>query len=579
MSTKTVTKRVALATVVALGAGVLSLVTVSSANAASQAALTPVSTNATDGITYTSAASVGFLGKGTGTGTSQTVTLAAGGALTVAVDSPTASTNAVAIKVIGGTIVKSYTVTGTPTAAGTTGGTWLTTSLSNSPLGATIVANAGVTSFTIQSFDTVTVGASSGGTLSGQIVVSIATASAAGVPSAASSAIFYSAAAGNSAQASTTADDATTKIGTNYLQGNAPWTLTQNALIELNDAYGNAVTNSSGTHLLTATATNGALVGLSASAQVTTPTLVGSAFSTTSSANGTWSLGVAAPGAAPLTTTVTIAWDGVTIGTKTFVITGPVAKVTLGAPVLIGLTGKATTTLKGGTIALADSAGNALQAISGDPVYPTASFTANGANPGTSGVALSNASTATATYYDWTCSANIAAHSDSVSLKYTNKDGSVVTSNAVSVACAGAADTYKAVYDKTSYNPGDVATLTITFLDSKGNVAADNTTNMNGFSTTNPQVSVAGGTLAASVTTVDASALGKIAYRVLTGTTSGNFQTVVNVTNLPDGTAQTVALNIASSGTSLNDVLKGIVSLIASINKQIAALAKLVTKK
>ena len=36
MSTKTVTKRVALATVVALGAGVLSLVTVTSANAVSQ---------------------------------------------------------------------------------------------------------------------------------------------------------------------------------------------------------------------------------------------------------------------------------------------------------------------------------------------------------------------------------------------------------------------------------------------------------------------------------------------------------------------------------------------------------------
>ena len=45
------------------------------------------------------------------------------------------------------------------------------------------------------------------------------------------------------------------------------------------------------------------------------------------------------------------------------------------------------------------------------------------------------------------------------------------------------------------------------------------------------------------------------------------------------GSAQTVAYSIADGSTSLNDVLKGIVSLIASINKQIAALAKLVSKK
>jgi len=43
--------------------------------------------------------------------------------------------------------------------------------------------------------------------------------------------------------------------------------------------------------------------------------------------------------------------------------------------------------------------------------------------------------------------------------------------------------------------------------------------------------------------------------------------------------AQTLSYTIADGSTSLNDVLKGIVSLIASINKQIAALAKLVAKK
>jgi uncharacterized protein (DUF697 family) len=411
------------------------------------------------------------------------------------------------------------------------------------------------------------------------LVVTVVSSSVAGTVSSANSAIYYSAVAGGQAQSGVTADDVTNKVATNYLQGNTPWNQTQNAFIELNDAYGNAVTNSSSTGLLTATATNGALVGLSQSSAVSSPSLVGSAFNTSTSSTGTWSLGVADPSAAPLTTTVTIAYNGVTVGTKTFVFTGPVAKVVIAKPALINVTGKVTTTLKGAGVTLFDSAGNAIQAISSDPVYPTGSFSAASTNPANSGLAISQASTSTATYADWTCAANVAAHTDSVVLKYTNKDGSVAVSNAANVSCAGAADTFKASFDKATYNPGDVAVLTVTFLDSKGNVAADNATNFNGYTTTAPQISVAGGTLAASVTTADATTLGAATYRVLTGTTSGTFQTVVNITNSPDGTAQTVALNIGSSGTSLNDVLKGIVSLIASINKQIAALAKLVTKK
>jgi hypothetical protein len=339
---------------------------------------------------------------------------------------------------------------------------------------------------------------------------------------------------------------------------------------------------------LTATATNGALVDLSNNATVTSPSLVGSAFSTATASNGTWILGVAAPSAAPLTTTVTVAYDGLTIGTKTFVFTGPVAKVTLSAPALIGVTGKNTVTNKAIKVALADAAGNSIQAIAADTVYPasTSVFTASSANPSTSGLSFSSASTSTQVYADFTCAAVIAPHSDSVVLKYTNIDGSVVSSNPVAVSCSGAPKTYTASVDKLSYNPGDVAVLTVKFLDTTGAVAADVDatgaayTNYSGYSTTNPQVSVAGGTLAASVTTADATALGINSYRILTGSTTGNYQTVVNVTALTSGTAQTVAVNIASpAGTSLNDVLKGIVALIASINKQIAALAKLVTKK
>ena len=58
---------------------------------------------------------------------------------------------------------------------------------------------------------------------------------------------------------------------------------------------------------------------------------------------------------------------------------------------------------------------------------------------------------------------------------------------------------------------------------------------------------------------------------------AGHHQDARRALDAQDGAAQTVAYSISSGGTSLNDVLKGIVSLIASINKQIAALAKLVT--
>ena len=78
MSTKTLTKRVALATVVALGAGVLSLVTVSSANAAPQS--TVGSTNVYDvsgdglsyGVTNGTRASLGLLGTPAGSSLLQT---------------------------------------------------------------------------------------------------------------------------------------------------------------------------------------------------------------------------------------------------------------------------------------------------------------------------------------------------------------------------------------------------------------------------------------------------------------------------------------------------------------------------
>ena len=93
-----------------------------------------------------------------------------------------------------------------------------------------------------------------------------------------------------------------------------------------------------------------------------------------------------------------------------------------------------------------------------------------------------------------------------------------------------------------------------------------------------------GGTTANTTagSTLDVSSNGVITYQFVVGAGSGTYQLQVDYPYLDtnySGSIQTVAYKIADGATSLNDVLKGIVSLIASINKQIAALAKLVAKK
>jgi hypothetical protein len=77
---------------------------------------------------------------------------------------------------------------------------------------------------------------------------------------------------------------------------------------------------------------------------------------------------------------------------------------------------------------------------------------------------------------------------------------------------------------------------------------------------------------------------GKKTYKFIVGSTEGSYQLSVDLpkfnNTLAPQTAATVAYKIAGSGGVSNaDVLKAIVSLIASINKQIAALQKALLKK
>jgi hypothetical protein len=98
-------------------------------------------------------------------------------------------------------------------------------------------------------------------------------------------------------------------------------------------------------------------------------------------------------------------------------------------------------------------------------------------------------------------------------------------------------------------------------------------------------VSVGGGSLTYTLLGTDAAGAvegfqgGKVTLRAQM-TTEGTFNTVVALTGAATSSATTgYTISPAVAGTSNADVLKAIVSLIASINKQIAALQKALLKK
>jgi len=448
---------------------------------------------------------------------------------------------------------------------------------------------SGATAFTISAYtssanDSATslLNGSNSGTLTliGNITVSVASTSLAGNVSAVNSGVWYTGLTSGGATTITgtlTSDSSTLATPGSISNGGTGY-----ADVRLRDAYGSAIT---GSGLLQASATNGALVHFSAA--VASSSLITPASTLTAStdfvavggaASGDdYGLSVAQPASAPVSTVVTISWNGTVIGTKSFTFSGQIAKINLSSAVN-GKTSNATGNTV--TVSFADAAGNT--------VYPTAAyFTTDASSYGgiVSATSLSTVPTSSAVgKVTYTC--GTIAGSTNLDVKYTNTDGTVITSNAVKVTCSGAAVSYTASYDKTSYKPGDIATLSVTFKDSKGNLAndVDSITATGSLAT----VSTAGVTAITSPDRLDTATNGVIKYTYSVGTATGSFTNPVTFAYV-DGVAKglgltasgpvAVSLTIADGATSLNDVLKGIVSLIASINKQIAALAKLVTKK
>jgi hypothetical protein len=201
----------------------------------------------------------------------------------------------------------------------------------------------------------------------------------------------------------------------------------------------------------------------------------------------------------------------------------------------------------------------------------------------------------------WTCSGTagygitVNGAAAKLKLRVADASGTYVYSNEFDAKCGGDAKAFTASLDKASYSPGSVATLTIKFLDTKGNGANDFYTvtagDTTGSATTTDWVQLVGspGTVVTAPAQADKPLAGVKTYQFIVGTTEGDFNMVVDAPyvraqNLALAGAQakiTIAYSIKSTSTAVTnaDVLKAIVSLIASINKQIAALQKALLKK
>ena len=571
MSTKTMKQRIALVAVSALTAGVLSVMSAPASYAATGNA-DNVSGNVTTGVADAStggtAGSVGLLAED-GAGTTQTAVLLSTGALNVFIADDSTSGTTASATVTGGRFTKATaaTITGTSSASARADAT-------GSAVGLLVVPNSGVTSMVINvyqnTYDSATAAmantvATSTNTL--RVTVTVVATSAYNAYSPTYSRAYWGAGAG----ADTAVDDATAansnKATAEVLAGS----------IYLYDAYANLLSTANSS-ILTATVTSGAVVNLGSASAAGTSTVDFQAVSGSAipfniqqaDADVAWN------------GTVTISLGGTVVATKSGVLTGEVAKVTAGSP-KIGK--KGSSNLGAATIAYADAAGNT--------VYPNSSLTTAVAatmNSIVTGISVGTAAASGVTgLLTMTCSSGTMGAVKGLQVKHTNPSGTVVNSNAWDSGCADVPYTVEASWDKASYTPGAVATLTLLFKDSKGNLA--NAYDAIGADSAGDLLTVTGGPSAAAVTPIAAGdkpsgVTGAKTYQYAVTQVVGDYVAVINPEEIKENNALVTAnislpYTVKSATTSVTneEILKSIVALIASINKQIQALQKLILKR
>jgi hypothetical protein len=547
MSTKTLRKRISLVAVSALGAGLLSVVAVPSAYAA------------VGDLTITTASSTGLLASDeTGTTTKTAVLLSTG---TLVVAAASASSSEVArVEVSAGAAITSAT-NGTIS----TDQTFVYTTTSGTSLTAVNIKPTGAVGST---FTVTSRGSNSGSAATVNVItVTIAGSSESQKASVANSRVNW---------ATSNSDAATTEVATS---ASTTYSNTLELYINLRDAYYANVTSTSGA--LVVTASTGAKVGTPAASAAAAGT--GSTSVSAASPAGLWVIVSESTVGAGWAGTVTVSYNGVVIATKTGQITGAPASITV-APIKIGKTG-GTATENAFTYIVKDTAGNGLAFTAGALVYSSSSKT--GVVSGAVGTENAEYGNAYGDYVGRGSITCVLAGTSDVVLQYTLPNGTTIKSNALKATCGGDAYSMSAAFDKASYIQGEIATLTVTFKDVAGNLA-NSVTAVDAIeeSATNatisaPMMSMVGGMYVS--TGIKPGSAGTKVYTFTVGTatglTDGSYNAVVSFPSLDEKTTVAYKVTTGSTGVSNADVLKAIVSLIASINKQIAALQKALLKR
>ena len=632
MSKTTLRKRIALTATTALFAGMLTVASAPVASANHPAAgannqvlstAQPTAANAsmfvatrsnsgTSGtVTTTSTAvgdishgalSKGLLYKDTSSGTAQSATVLAGGTLSLYAY----ATTTVAFSVSGGSlssVLTNATAGGAPSynASNTIaipGGYTDTVTLTGSAVATLWSAPSTAGTYTISlltgfaqnavtgayNAPTFTVGLPS--TLGAKITVTVVAASGGGAYSAAYSACNT---AVNTTAASSTYPSGVDSSGA-VANGDA-WAIDFN----LKDAYQAALDPGN----LVATATNGALVNFGATSGMGTTTPTAGTASTDvalQSGQNTTLIVTQGTAGAPVTTTVTISYNGTTVCTKTVTIRGKVASLEIGSVGTGSRNSQAGSTIwieaaAGGvrpaglfTVLAKDSAGNLVSTPTtlGSYSAVASSLTTVVQNVSVVSPSSSVSSSSADRFNIGTFLCGDTAGSANVKLKFTTTGtGEVVESPAIAARCASSPYTFTASTDKSAYQLGDIATVTVQFLDSKGNKA--NSVAAPGASTfTLPMMTAVDyASSATAVTKAD----GTVTYKFTVGTTgtfsAGTYTGVIAYTGLAASTNATPTYKVSTGGdtTSNSDILKSIVALIASINKQIQALQKLILSR
>ena len=537
MSIKTLKKRIALVAVSTLAAGVMSVVTAPVARADGNYASASQTIN-----------SIGLLAAPTFVdgSTTMTATLLSTGRLNL-----TTGATASYFTVSAGASITSATTTANITADQKKYTTASGDSFAVTPTGAV------GTTFTVSGYTDSTLAS-----LTSRITVTIAGTSVAGVVAPGESGAWWVTNDSTEATADAADKDKATTTNPLYLD------------VDVADAYGSAITV--GTGSLIATATSGAFVSIG-TATVATGTYnqaVSSANPNTAFIKVTEAtLGAGWAG------TVTVTYNGVVIATKSGTITGAPAKLTLTAKKVGKNNGSATSEAL--EYQAKDLAGNIVVVA-----FATITFGSSSNTAIISGAAGEVVNSTTAAGKATVTCVSSATGTANVAVQ-TLVGGVPLLSNTVPVTCGGAAATYTASWDKATYAQGDIAKLTIAFKDAKG-VAAnsiDAVSNSSAGSSsdiviTANQMSAVTTNAASTKTDVNGNVVYTFTVGTSTGVVAGKYQALVSFPTQALGTTQTVGYEILGSGGVSNaDVLKSIVALIASINKQIQALQKLILKR